>query len=743
MTDSRFLRSFWPQSDDEDFLVVARKRAIILFGVTGGLITLLSGIRHVAANGGDVSLKDFILVIVCPLLFFLTPWIVTRAKNTNFVFGIFIAYGYLLVWANHLNGGGIVSHASFFLVALSCLVAVNYGWRGAGIAIVLTITHFVVLIMFRENFTLVVDLAPPGAIDIWLASGLIFILLLTSLGGAACQSETRRAAEKLAEARAAAEMASTAKSEFLANMSHEIRTPMNGVLGMAELLKQTELTERQKIFAETIYGSGSALLTIINDILDYSKIEAGKMELDPAPFFLKNAVEDVAALLGVTARAKSIELMLRVQPGMPECVIGDVSRIRQAVTNLVGNAIKFTHEGHVLISVAGAVDGEAANVRISVQDTGIGIAADKIDDVFGQFNQAESSTTRKYGGTGLGLSITQSLVEAMGGSVRVESTLGKGSIFMIDLVLPVAETPESVANPAVSLQGEVILVVDDNAINRQILEEQLTVWGAAAVSADSAAVALEILRGQADKQAPIRIALIDYHMPEMDGLQLTEAMRDDPACADVKTVVLSSVDDDAVSAQFRALGVANVMAKPVKSSLLKQTVCETLGLCDASLESGAPKEVITPVKAGAHDETSEVEFSLKPKILIAEDNEVNRLVIRHMIDMNAFHLAFAENGKIAYSMACQSDYDIILMDISMPEMDGIEATKAIRAHEQSNGLAETTIIAMTAHAMAGDRERFLGAGMDDYIQKPVNKKSIDEMLRKCLDDARVSALKAG
>lgn len=601
MTSSRLLRSFWPQSDDEDFLVVARKRAIILFGVTGGLITLLSGIRHVAMNGGNVSVKDFILVIVCPLLFFVTPWVVTRAKNTNLVFGIFILYGYCLVLANHFNGGGLVSHASFFLVALSCLVAVNYGWRGAGIAIALTITHFIVLITFREHFTLVVDFAAPGAIDIWLASGLIFILLLTSIGGAACQSETRRAAEKLAEARAAAEMASTAKSEFLANMSHEIRTPMNGVLGMAELLKETDLTEQQKVFAETIYGSGSALLAIINDILDYSKIEAGKVELDPSPFCLKSAIQDVVALLSVTARAKNIELILRAQSDLPECVVGDVSRIRQAVTNLVGNAIKFTHEGHVSISVIASVDREIANVRIIVEDTGIGIAPDKIDDIFGQFTQAESSTTRKYGGTGLGLSITRNLIEAMGGSVEVKSTLGKGATFIITLALPIAEQPRA--------------------------------------------------------------------------------------------------------------------------------------SCEA--RHSTPPKIDEQVAAPDQD------ASLRPKILIAEDNEVNRLVIRHMIDPNAFEIAFAENGKAAYSMACQSAYDIILMDISMPEMDGIEATKAIRAHERSNDLSETVIIAMTAHAMAGDRERFLDAGMNNYIQKPVNKKSIDDMLRKCLDDVKETQLKAG
>ena len=621
MKTNSFLRFLWPQSDDEDFLIVAKKRAIILFGLTGGLITLLSGMRHLVMSGGDMPFKDFILVIVCPLLFFTTPWFVTRTKNINAVFAIFVSYGYLLVLANHFNGGGIVSHASFFLVALSCLIAVNYGWTGAAIAIAVTIAHFILLIVFREHFTLVVDFTAPGAIDIWLASGLVFILLLTSIGGAACQSETRRAAEKLAEARAAAEAASKAKSEFLANMSHEIRTPMNGVLGMAELLKQTGLTQQQKMFAETIYSSGSALVTIINDILDFSKIEAAKLELDPAPFNLERAIADVATLLRVTARDKGFDLAVKQQEGMPVWLIGDVSRIRQAVTNLVGNAIKFTHEGHVLIDVSGAADGEVAKIRISVEDTGIGIAPDKIDAVFDQFTQAESSTTRQYGGTGLGLAITRNLIEAMGGTVRASSELGKGSKFTIDLALPIAEALATNPEP-----GEIEL----------------------------------------EEEAGILNARGPFHEEKTE-----------------QAIILS--------------------------------------------EKSAPA-----AKSGN-------EARSKLKALIAEDNDVNRMVMRHMIDRNVFDLAFAENGKAAYSMACQSVYDIILMDISMPEMDGVEATKAIRAYEQSNGLAATPIIAMTAHAMAGDRERFLDAGMNDYIQKPVSKQSIGDALRKWADDAKKAA----
>lgn len=636
MKTGSFLRFLWPQSNDEDFLVIAKKRAIILFGVAGGLITLLSGVRHLVMGGGDMPFKDFMLIIVCPLFFFATPWFVTRTKNINAVFAVFITYGYLLVLANHFNGGGIVSHASFFLVALSCLVAVNYGWAGAGISILVTITHFTLLIIFREHFPPVVDFTAPGAIDIWLASGLIFILLLTAIGGAAGQSEMRRAAERLAEARTAAEAASRAKSEFLANMSHEIRTPMNGVLGMAELLQDTEPTEEQKVFIDTIHSSGSALVTIINDILDFSKIEAGKLELDPAPFNMRRTLEEVATLLSVTARDKGFELVLRQQEGMPVWLIGDVSRIRQAVINLVGNAIKFTHEGHVLIDVRGAFEGGAANVRICVEDTGIGIAPDKVDAVFDQFTQAESSTTRKYGGTGLGLAITRRLIEAMGGTISVESKLGEGSKFAIDLTLPVADAP---------------------AINPDL--------------------------GRVKAQ-------------EQTAPSLEQAAH----------------DGGAVRAQARG---------EEKGAL-------PIGAVSRTKRTGA-KAVKT--------------LSLKPKILIADDNEANRLVMRHMIDLNAFEAAFAENGKAAYAEARKSAYEIILMDISMPEMDGIETVKAIRDYERLNGLGGAFIIAMTGHAMPGDRERFLEAGMNDYIQKPVSRKSIDDALRKWADYTAKAERKAG
>ncbi len=525
-----------------------------------------------------------------------------------------------------------------------------------------------------------------------------------------------------------AEQASVAKSEFLASMSHEIRTPMNGVLGMSELLKKTTLDEKQGMFVDTIYKSGSALLTIINDILDFSKIEAGMMEFDAAPFDIRMAVEDVVTLLGGAAREKGIELVVRCHPNVPRFVVGDVGRIRQAITNLVGNAIKFTQEGYVLLDVACDNPTDTANVRISIEDTGIGIPPDKLEQVFEEFTQAESSTTRRYGGTGLGLSITRRLIEAMGGEVKAKSVYGKGSTFYFTVEFPVAETASD-ATPLIELNLEQnkILIVDDLVVNRRIFEELLTGWGAIPVSVDSGREALKELKAAASRGEPYSIAILDYHMPEMDGAELAQAIKDDPEISDLQMVILSSVDTDGVAAMFRKIGVTEYLTKPARSQVLMNAISRLV--VDKNIEQ--LREKARAPETGAAVPGVDANTALgRRKVLIAEDNFVNRQVIENMLEPDLFDVMFAENGRLAYDAYRNEHFDVVLMDISMPVMDGVEAFKAIRSFEAEKSRPATPIIAITAHAMKGDQERFKRLGFDDYLSKPVKQDDLDSLVKK-------------
>ncbi len=526
------------------------------------------------------------------------------------------------------------------------------------------------------------------------------------------------------------EAASKAKSSFLANMSHELRTPMNGVMGMAELMANTELTEKQKMFADTIYRSGSALMTILNDILDFSKIEAEKLELDPTAFALGAAIEDVATLLRTAADKKEIELIVRCAPSLPKIVEGDVGRIRQVLTNLVGNAIKFTHEGHVLIDISGAMNNERVSLHISIEDTGIGIAPDMVDAVFQSFTQAESSTTRKFGGTGLGLAISRSLVEMMGGKIGVTSDIGLGSTFWFELELPVIQEQSSKCTSAIDFKNRTFLIVANASKDCQALAAHIKSLDGEAVMVDNDAEALDALRAAEAAGRSFTMALIAHHMPKVDGLSLVRKIRSEPKPAWLPLIILSSVDDDVEAKKFRDLGVNEYIVKPSHTASLKDVILEMV----TDMQVGSLRSVVNPKTSQPEKSlgSDAPQATLKGRILVAEDNVVNRMVMENMIDGEQYDVVFAENGKEAYDAFRNDAFDLIFMDISMPVMDGIEAVKAIRSHEHKLNSDRTPIVALTAHAMNGDKRRFLDAGMDDYVSKPVKKIMLDEVVCRWL-----------
>jgi signal transduction histidine kinase/CheY-like chemotaxis protein len=572
-------------------------------------------------------------------------------------------------------------------------------------------------------------------------SGLLLAVLAVALVVVFRPMETaiRRAFEKSEEALSRAESADRAKSEFLANMSHEIRTPMNGVLGMAELLTNTELTPRQRTFTDVIVKSGNSLLTIINDILDFSKINAGQLTLDAAPFPLTEAVEDVASLMSTRVAEKNLELIVRVDPALPRFVVGDVGRFRQIVTNLLGNAVKFTEKGHVLIDVSGAVVGSEVALKVRVEDTGIGIPAEKLQNVFEKFAQVDASSTRRHEGTGLGLAISAKLVDLMNGKIGVESEISRGSVFWFSVQLPVYHAIEAAPPVPTDLTGARVLVIDDNPVNRDILSEQLKSWGFDCAAADSGAMGIAFLNRAGQLGIKIDCIILDYQMPGMNGADVARAMAADDRTANVPIVLLSSVDQIDFSRLVLDYNIAAQLTKPARSAALQAAVIAAVQKSRAEPVTAHftrpnANEAVQPAPVQNVIAIAPVEVSRKPtfEILIAEDNDVNQLVFAQILNGLGISYQIAGNGRTAFEMFKTQRPKLVLMDVSMPEMNGFEATRAIRGYEQKHGW-HTPIIGVTAHALKGDREKCLESGMDDYLSKPISPDRLNAKIRAWLD----------